>query len=62
MKAEGAPWAHKYFTEGKLVCVQYNILAAPIPSTSQMQARPHHMITVNYTEREQRSRNTVTFP
>ena len=50
VKAEGAPCAYMYFTEAKLGCVQYNILATSIPSASQMQARPHHMITPRWTK------------
>lgn len=57
-----APWAHTYFTEGKMGNVQYNISASSIPSASQTQARSHHMVIGNYTGRVLRSWNTVMFP
>lgn len=43
-----APWAHTYFPKGKMGNAQYNILAASIPSASQIQARLHHKVFGNY--------------
>lgn len=57
-----ASWPRMYFPEGKIGNVQYSILATSIPSASQIQARPHHMVFGNYTGRIQRSWNRVTFP
>lgn len=56
------PWAHKYFTEGNVGNVQYNILATSIPSASQIQAKPHHTVVENYTGRVLRSWNMAMFP
>lgn len=50
-----APWAHMYLPERKIGNVQDSILATSIPSASQIQAGPHHMVFGNYTGRVQRS-------